>query len=128
MLTVRGVRAWLSHLSMWHLGMVDVMFAEAATKDIVWDPATSTYIGSKEYYSDDEDDPDWNPLHDGETSASSDDSDDCSDTNAGYDSDDLAWCANAGTINTWEHKTVLRTKVSRRRKFQQRPLVLKSCN
>ena len=103
--------------------MADVMFADAATKDIVWEPATSAYIGSEEYYSDDENDPDWNPLYDGESSDSCDESDDCSGSNAGYDSDDLGWCAKASTLNTWEHNIVLRTKVSTRKKFQQRPLV-----
>ena len=53
-----------------------------------------------------------------------DECDDCSGSYAGYASDDLGWCAKASTLNTWEHDIVLRTKVSRRRKFQQRPVVL----
>jgi hypothetical protein len=120
--------SWMARLSMWQLGMADVMFADAGTKEIVWDPGTGRYIGSQLYLSDDENDSDWTPACTEDGSYSSDDSEDSSGIPLDYDSDDVALCRTACTLNAWANTTSSNTKSSKRRKFQQRPLVLKSNN
>jgi hypothetical protein len=115
--------SWLSRLSMWHLGLANVMFAEDSTKDIIWDPSTSTFIGCTIYPSDDENDHDWTPSCEGDSSDSAEDSEDYIASDAGYESEDLSWCVNAYTLNTWDHRSRLEAKASKRKKFQQRPLV-----
>jgi flagellin-specific chaperone FliS len=116
--------SWLSRLSMWHLGMAHTMFAEISTKDIIWCPVTSTYTGSTEYEYDDDNDLDWTPSCEDDSGSASEEDDDCTGTAEGYESDDLTWCLNARTLDTWDHTTVLHGKRSNRRKFQQRPVVL----
>jgi hypothetical protein len=108
---------------MWHLGLANVMFAEDSTKDIIWDPSTSTFIGCTIYPSDDENDHDWTPSCEGDSSDSAEDSEDYIASDAGYESEDLSWCVNAYTLNTWDHRSRLGAKASKRKKFQQRPLV-----
>ena len=107
----------MSRLSMWHLGMADIMFAECSTKKIIWDPGTSMFIGSAECDADNDNDHDWTPLGDGGDSSSSDEDED-------YDSEDVSWCAAACTLNTWEHTSSGHKSGSKRKKFQQRPLLL----
>jgi hypothetical protein len=116
--------SWLSRLSMWHLGMAHTMFAENSTKDIIWCPVTSTYTGSTEYESDDDNDLDWTPSCEDDSGSASEEDDDCTGTAEGYESDDLTWCVNARTLDTWDHTRVLHGKRSNRKKFQQRPVVL----
>jgi hypothetical protein len=119
--------SWLARLSMWHLGLADVMFAEVSTKYIVWDPGRSTYIGSAAYYSDDDRDSDWEPPSDADASISSESDDDGhridNTIHFEYESDDMSWCGTAATLHTWDHTEACH--LSRRQKFQQRPLVLK---
>jgi hypothetical protein len=38
--------SWLSRLTMWHIGMADVMFVLESTEYIVWDPDSSTYYSA----------------------------------------------------------------------------------
>ncbi len=95
------------------------MFAEDSTKDIVWDPTTSTYIGSTKYLSDDENVHDWTPSCEGDSSSSAEDSEDCIASGAAYESKDLSWCVNACTLNTWDHKSRLGAKASRRKKIHR---------
>ena len=113
---------WMARLSMWQLGMADLMFTDVGYKDIVWDPRTCKYVGSEMYLSDDEYDSDWTlPITDDGSSSS-----DASEYSS--DSGDIALCRRACTLNTRAYQTVLHTKSSKRRKCQQRPLVLKSSN
>jgi hypothetical protein len=119
--------SWLARLSMWHLGLADVMFSEVSTKYIVWDPGRFTYIGSAAYYSDDARDSDWEQPSDAAASVSSDSDDDGhrldNIIHLEYESDDMSWCRTAATLHTWDHTEACQSKKSRRRKFQQRPLV-----
>ena len=116
--------SWLSRLSMWHLGMAHTMFAEISTKDIIWCPVTSTYTGSTEYESDDDNDLDWTTSCEDDSGSASEEDDDCTGTAEGYESEDLTWCVNARTLDTWDHTTVLHGKRSNRKKFQQGPVFL----
>ena len=115
--------SWLSRLSMWHLGLANAMFAEGSNKDIIWDPTTSTFIGSTTYPSDDENDHDWTPSCDDENTSSAEDSEDGIASGAANESEDLSWCVNACTLNTWDYTSRLGAKASRRNKFQQRPVL-----
>jgi len=107
---------WLSRLSMWHLGMADIMFVECSTKRIIWDSSTSAFIGNAECEGDSADDEDWTPSCDGGDSDSSEEDGD-------YDAEDVSWCATACTIKTWDHSSSTEKSRSKRRKFQQRPLL-----
>jgi hypothetical protein len=118
--------SWLSRLSMWHIGMADVMFALESTKYIVWDPDTSTYVANNDCLSDDPYDSDWTPIHNVNADTDSEDSDisNASSVQDDYDSDDISWCRSAASLQTWDTSQQSGRMMSRRRKFQQRPLLV----
>jgi hypothetical protein len=102
------------------------MFALESTKYIVWDPDTSTYVANNDCLSDDPYDSDWTPIHNVNDDTDSEDSDisNASSVQDDYDSDDISWCRSAASLQTWVPSQQYGRMMSRRRKFQQRPLVL----
>ena len=116
---------WLARLSMWHIGAADTMFAIESTPNIVWKPETSAYALCEECLPEDGYDSDWTPI-DLSHETSSDESDFVRDECPSQlsDSDDMDWCSTVPTLPTWHIKEELGTKVSKRIKYQMKPLVM----
>jgi hypothetical protein len=118
--------AWLSRLSMWHLGTADTMFAVESTPYIVWEPEDCTHVLVPERDFEDNEDSEWSirDTEDDVTVSDSADSDFDDPLEDGFESDDVEWCTTSSKLQTWEIVVDLCSKVSKRQKYQLMPLVL----
>jgi hypothetical protein len=116
---------WLARLSMWHIGTADTMFAVESTTSVVWNPSVGEYVMSVAFNENDESDSEWTPEHteDEESMVENDVFDRATNNDGEYDSDDTAWCRTAATLETWETCLQSGNMHSKRKKFQQMPLV-----
>jgi hypothetical protein len=116
---------WLARLSMWHIGTADTMFAVESTQSVVWNPTVQEYEMSYDCNVNDESDSEWTPgrTEDEESMEEDDIFYRASNNDGEYDSDDMAWCSTAATLETWETCEQYGTKYSKRTKFQQMPIV-----
>ena len=83
----------------------------------MWDPDIGAYVLLPDTYFHDDGDADWCPE-------ASDDDGTLSDAEELQNDDDMAWCATAAKLQTWEIDVDLGTKVSKRKKYQLMPLIL----
>ena len=116
---------WLARLSMWHIGTADTMFAVESTESVVWNPTVGEYVLSFHCNENDVSDSEWTPGRTEEEESMGEEADyyTASDNDGEYESDDMAWCSTAATLVTWETCQQYGTIHSKRKKYQQMPLV-----
>jgi hypothetical protein len=120
---------WLARLSMWHIGTADTLFAVESTKALVWNPTSAKYVITSETNLSDDSDSEWTLVHAVDEDSSSEEEEFITELHLDveYDSDDMAWCSTAATLQTWETCIHTGNMHSMRTKYQQTPLVKDAC-